>query len=130
MTEENIQPEAKTEFECPYCGSIEFEGKRMYKQLLDEGYLGPKSATTNTFQIQPLTQEEIMKKAVTAISGKFKIKMMVYTWDVCSKCRGFVCTKSEIVETDAQVQAAPPPMAQRPVFRNLPNQRGGLFPSR
>ena len=130
MTEESNKQEvvAKeapvTHDKCPHCGSTEREGEKIFKRLREEGYISDKTPFSNQFRVQVMDQEKLKKQAVTSLSGKVKIKEIVYTWDVCCKCGTLYCLKVEEIEQDALIQMQPMPGAQRPPFRNFP---GGGF---
>jgi hypothetical protein len=93
------------EIQCPYCGSVNREGERMLKQMKADGYIPEDIPVMQQFQIQPVPQQELQKRLMTSMTGKIKIKMMVFTWDVCSDCHGIYCTKpGEALEGEMQMQ--------------------------
>ena len=114
----------KTHEKCPVCGSQEREGEKIFARLREEGYVGEKTPLEQIIQVQVMDQEKLQKQAVTSLTGKVKIKMIGYHWDVCSNCGNMYVTKTEVTDVDAklQMQQAPAPQGG---FRNIPGMRGG-----
>ena len=113
-----------THDKCPHCGSTEREGEKIFKRLREEGYISDKTPFSNQFRVQVMDQEKLIKQAITSLSGKVKIKEIVYTWDVCCKCGTLYCLTVEEIDQDAMIQMQPAPA---PGFRNFPGGRPGGF---